>query len=88
MNVNWINVIIVFVVTQAFFWLGRLIGKTNERYWKEAFDKLFYAVTHVLFDEPVLPGTDYTTDQERYFIRKFSLKIAYAMKEALHELSE
>jgi hypothetical protein len=87
MNVNWTNVIIVFVVTQAFFWLGRLVGKANERYWKEAFDKLFYAVTHALFDEPVLPGIN-MTDQEKGVIRQFTLKIAYAMKEALDELSK
>lgn len=87
MNVNWTNVIIVFVVTQAFFWLGRLSGKANERYWKEAFDKLFFTVTHALFDEPVLPGIN-MTDQEKGVIQQFTLKIALAMKEALHELSE
>lgn len=87
MNVNWTNVIIVFVVTQAFFWLGRLVGKANERYWKEAFDKLFHAVRHALFDEPVLPDIN-MTDQEKGIIRQFTFKIAYAMKEALDELSE
>lgn len=87
MNVNWANVIIVFVVTQAFFWLGRLTGKANERYWKEAFDKLFRTVTHALFEEPFLPGIN-LTDQEKGVIRQFTSKIAYAMKEALNELSK
>ena len=87
MNVNWADVIIVFVVTQAFFWFGRLAGKANERFWKEAFDKLFYTVTHALFEEPVLPGIN-MTDQEKCVIRQFTSKIAYAMKEALNELSK